>query len=52
MSPKEKAIRTFAKAMKTANPSYIAEEGRFTQRLHDAWWEYVDQCQLEVKKNG
>jgi len=51
MTTKEKVIRDFAKAMRTAHVPYIAERGRFTERMFVLWQLYVDACQQEVK-NG
>jgi hypothetical protein len=49
MTRKEKAIREFAKRMRTALVSYIAEQGRFTPALEWAWFEYVDACSEETE---
>lgn len=52
MSEKEKAIRTFAKAMRTAHVPYIAEGGRLTPAMQMAWNHYVVACMKEAQDGG
>lgn len=52
MTRKEKVIRDFAKAMKLAHVPYIAEHGRFTPRMDQLWFEYVDACAQEAKEHA
>lgn len=49
MTEKEKAIKEFAKAMRTAHIPYIAENGRMTPAMDMAWNSYVIACMKEVK---
>lgn len=51
MSEKEKAIRLFAKAMRTAHVPYIAGGGRMTPGMDLAWNLYVIAC-IKEAKNG
>lgn len=48
LTNKEKTIRDFAKAMRSANAQYIADQGHFTLRLESAWYAFVDACEQEV----
>lgn len=54
MTRKERAIRQFAKAMRTAEPTYIAQSilpVRMTPNMQIAWADYVTAC-LEETANG
>jgi hypothetical protein len=49
MTNKEKAIRYFAKAMKTADIVHMATMETMTLRMAEAWYAYIAACQEEVK---
>lgn len=55
MTDKEKAIKKFAKAMNTANTSYMSQfhyQKIFTPNMQQAWGEYIDACCYEEKQNA
>lgn len=51
MTEKEKAIKEFSKAMRTAMVAYVADGGRMTLGMAMAWNNYVVACMKEAS-NG
>lgn len=51
MTEKEKAIKEFSKAMRTAVVAYVADGGRMTPGMTMAWNNYVVACMKEAS-NG